>query len=78
MLSLRADVTGNQNEYIPLVSIVVSQIMAKSSCPIHRWKLTRAWNLLSGQRGACLSTGLASGMVLHVILQKGSDPRNRY
>lgn len=43
--------------------------MAKSSCPIHRWKLTRAWNLLSGQRARAYQRAWP-GMVLHVILQK--------
>ena len=78
MLSLRADVTGNQNEYIPPVSIVVSQIMAKSSCPIHRWKLTRAWNLLSGQRARAYQRAwTGDGSPCH-FAKKGCDPRNRY
>jgi hypothetical protein len=78
MLSLRADVTGNQNEYIPpgkYRRLSNNGEVVMSNTPM---EINTCMEFIERATGRVLINGLGLGMVLHVICKKGSDPRNRY
>ncbi|ENF9375328.1 TPA: hypothetical protein ACWXE1_004793 [Klebsiella pneumoniae] len=70
MLSLRADVTGNQNEYIPpgkYRRLSNNGEVVMSNTPM---EINTCMEFIERATGRVLINGLGLGMVLHVILQK--------